>query len=119
MSCHPFATALLFAIGAATLPTLPGPSTWAMVLAGAGLVGLGTRRDGVFTTRSGLRRWAGGGAGILLGAALAGCGAVDLPAPGAAVARAGARCDTNADYGMTGVVHAATKRDLDDCRRGR
>ena len=26
-------------------------------------------------------------------------------------------CESNRDYGMTGVVHASTKRDLDDCRR--
>ena len=27
------------------------------------------------------------------------------------------QCDSNRDYGMTGVVHASTKRELDDCRR--
>lgn len=44
---------------------------------------------------------------------LAGCAAPSATASRVAVNA----CDTNDGFAITGVVHAATKRDVDDCRR--
>lgn len=114
-------TSLDAAIAAAPFAAaVPEPSTWALVLAGAGVVGISSRRRGASAARCVRPTFALGTAGIAA-FTLSGCGGVATPIdeatrPGLAMAN---RCDTNADHATTGVLHAATKRELDDCRRGR
>jgi predicted lipoprotein with Yx(FWY)xxD motif len=52
----------------------------------------------------------------IAGLALTGCANTPMAQAAVAETQTATRCDTNAGYGMTGVTHAATKREFDECR---